>query len=333
MPVRTNGGVFTDQVLSGSMRHFKIIGADFSGAMDSQDRPVFGSAADVIFTKISQRAIIAIMNPISVLDNSMSFALENTSADWNAERLQTMIRSLGIIGVDNVDVSAINVIQVMYDLAYQATTEVLSFTDLSDTPSDYVGQAGKTIAVNISEDGLEFISFPTATIGDAPLDTNVYGRSNGTWIPVVEVSPTDGSSYVRKDGAWVLLVSNLIPLDSTNFNKNLGPADNTVQKAFETLDELDIGFSYSIVSTNQTVLPNNRYFITNNAEATLPDITTLAIGDNIRFAQQSISLGKVHAFTGQSIILENGSLVSTINYNKAVELLFVFDGTYWTLNT
>ena len=37
-----------------------------------------------------------------------------------------------------------------------------SFTSLTDTPADYVGQAGKLAAVNSTETGLEFTDAPTS---------------------------------------------------------------------------------------------------------------------------------------------------------------------------
>lgn len=35
-----------------------------------------------------------------------------------------------------------------------------TFKDLTDTPTDYTGQAGKMLVVNTAEDGLDFIDAP-----------------------------------------------------------------------------------------------------------------------------------------------------------------------------
>lgn len=44
---------------------------------------------------------------------------------------------------------------------------------------------------------------PGPGIAEAPNDTNIYGRHNLTWQPVVEEAPMDGGKYVRQNGAWV----------------------------------------------------------------------------------------------------------------------------------
>lgn len=54
----------------------------------------------------------------------------------------------------------------------------LPFTDLSDVPSDYTGQAGKVVAVNGTEDGLEFVA---GGGGGAPTSAKYFvAESDGT---------------------------------------------------------------------------------------------------------------------------------------------------------
>jgi hypothetical protein len=52
------------------------------------------------------------------------------------------------------------------------TVTNLKFTDLSDTPSAYTGQAGKATRVNVGETGLEFYT-PSAGVTDHTLLTNI----------------------------------------------------------------------------------------------------------------------------------------------------------------
>lgn len=112
MPVRKTGGVFNEQVLTGSLAHYAICGADFSGAINSYGQPVPNSAAEIIFTKISEGAYINIMNPN---DCNLSFALEAGRSIWDEISLTVMVQSLGPnVGVDHIDCTLCTVKQVPY---------------------------------------------------------------------------------------------------------------------------------------------------------------------------------------------------------------------------
>ncbi|MEX5689766.1 hypothetical protein, partial [Pseudomonas silesiensis] len=56
------------------------------------------------------------------------------------------------------------------------------FLDLTDTPSTYAGQAGNAVAVNNTEDGLEFVSFPEPAPSTFPLDTPNVNVAVGGWF-------------------------------------------------------------------------------------------------------------------------------------------------------
>jgi len=160
MPIRVNGGVFTDQVLTGSLQHFRIVGANFTGAVGPTGQPITDSAAEIIFTKIAAKATVVIMNPLTD-PTGMSFALETNRADWSAEELQTMINSLGTIGVDQIDVSNVTVEQVPYDLIEQGGSGgATTFLQLTDTPASYTNAANKYVTVNPGATGLQFTVLP-----------------------------------------------------------------------------------------------------------------------------------------------------------------------------
>lgn len=168
MPERTNGGVFNDQVLTGSLKHYRIIGADFRGATDAENRPIHGSAAEIVFSEISRRATVAIMNPVTS-DDGISFALETNRASWTIEALETLIRSLGTIGIDNVDVSNVEVERAAYDLISGGSS---TFIGLDDTPADYAGFEDYYVVVNTDGTGLEFVPGGTGS----GVVTSVFGR-------------------------------------------------------------------------------------------------------------------------------------------------------------
>ena len=109
MPQRVNGSVFSDQVLTGSLRHYLLVGADFSESFDDES-PVYGSAAEEVARVITQKAIIAIFNPYEI---GISFALESNRANWDTDELQAAIRALGTdVGTDHLDLSSIRIEEV-----------------------------------------------------------------------------------------------------------------------------------------------------------------------------------------------------------------------------
>lgn len=179
MAERRNGGVYTDSVVNGTLRHFVIIGADFSGAQDADGKPVYGSAASIIFNAISTRAIVAIMNPISVIDHGMSFALETGRSAWTVQELQDMLTSLGNdVGVDSIDLTSVTIKEVPYDFTQGG--DPLKFTDLLDTPSNYPAlSAGQIVTIRSTEDGLEFTTAVSADyiyISTTPFMTSIGNK-------------------------------------------------------------------------------------------------------------------------------------------------------------
>lgn len=112
MPQRINGSVYTDQTLSGSLKHYLLVGADFKNSF-SDKSPAAGSAAEEIVRVITQNATIVIFNPFSI---GISFALESNRANWNTSDLEIAIRELGnTVGYDNLNLSNIRLNEVEYN--------------------------------------------------------------------------------------------------------------------------------------------------------------------------------------------------------------------------
>ena len=112
MPQRINGSVYTDQTLSGSLKHYLLVGADFKNSF-SDKSPAAGSAAEEIVRVITQNATLVIFNPFSI---GISFALESNRANWNTSDLEIAIRELGnTVGYDNLNLSNIRLNEVEYN--------------------------------------------------------------------------------------------------------------------------------------------------------------------------------------------------------------------------
>ena len=229
MVVRTNGGVFNEQTLTGSLSHWVICGADFSGAVDSFGQPVPFSAAEIIFNNIEDSATVNIMNPNS---QNLSFALEENRSDWDAASLTAMVQGLGTdVGTDHVNCSVCTVQNVPYIWGCGAEPE--SFLDLTDTPKSYTGAANYVVTVNSSATGLiftpaagvaDYISVPPGTAlsfssryfvnasGTVTLpQATGSGRPAGTSIIVTK--PNSASIFINTTG-----VSDIISTDLGNTN-------------------------------------------------------------------------------------------------------------------
>jgi len=222
MPVRTTGGVFDEQVLTGSLAHYVICGADFSGAINSYGQPVPFSAAEIIFTKISEGAYINIMNPNEC---NLSFALEAGRSVWDEISLTAMVQALGPdVGTDHVDCSVCTVKRVPY--VWGCGTGATSFLDLTDTPDTYVGAANYVVTVNPTETGLVFS--PVGIVSNAfsfvasPLQPTLTAVGNDTLTLIagsntiittnalaksVTISSTAGTDYIPVPPGTALQIS------------------------------------------------------------------------------------------------------------------------------
>ena len=273
MPVRQTGGVFDEQVLTGSLAHYRICGADFSGAINNYGQPVPYSAAEIIFTKISEGAYINIMNPNEC---NLSFALEAGRSVWDEISLTAMVQSLGTdVGVDHINCTLCTVKQVPYVWGC-GTGGVDTFLELLDTPDSYVGAAGQVVTVNLTETGL---IFTPATASNAfafvasPLQPTItaLGSDTLTIIPgsniiittnalakSVTITSTAGTDYVPVPPGTALLISTkyyvtgsgivtLPPLSGSGYTAGRSVA---VTKAIGTTVFINVGNVLDIISTD-----------------------------------------------------------------------------------
>jgi len=309
MPVRVHGGVFDQQVLTGSLSHYVVCGADFSGAFDSYGQPVPDSAAEIIFTKISEGAYINIMNPN---DCNLSFALEEGRSVWDEISLTALVQSLGPdVGVDHVDCSVCTVKRVPY--IWGCGTGATTFLQLTDTPDTYAGAANYVVTVNPTETGLIF--------------TPVGITSNAFSYVAVPTQPT-----LTATGSDTLTI---IPGTNVNITTNAIARSLTINST--------AGTDYIPVPSGTTLNFSLRYFVT----GPFPGTVYLPLGTGSgKPAGTSIIIAKpanapvyptsyISIFvntTGADIINTDLGFTNSVEFDATQEIILVFDGVHtWNL--
>lgn len=302
MPIRTNGGVFDQQILTGSLSHWVICGADFSGAINSFGKPVPNSAAEIIFRNIEEHATIDIMNPN---DCNLSFALEEGRSIWDEISLTVMVQSLGTdVGVDHINCAVCTVKQVPYVWGC-GTGGATTFLDLTDTPSTYTGAANYVVTVNPTETGLIF----------TPLGITSNAFS------FVDVPTQPGLVAVGSDTLTIIPGSNIVI------------TTNALAKSI-TINSTG-GTDYVPVPAGTALAFSTKYFVTSAGPAvTLPHGTGSGkpAGTSVIVTKPN-GISVFVATTGPTDIISTDlGLDTTIEFDATQECIFVFDGTStWNL--
>lgn len=294
MPVRQSGGVFDEQVLTGSLSHWVVCGADFSGAINSYGQAVPNSAAEIIFTNISESAYINIMNPN---DCNLSFALEQGRSTWDEISLTQMIQGLGNdVGVDHIDCSVCTVKQVPYIWGCDMGAE--SFLDLTDTPDSYAGSAGYVVTVNPGETGL---IFTPATA------SNAFAFVASPAQPTVTAVGSDTITFIA--------------------GTNMSITTNALLKTV-TFDATGGGSGLYIPVPPATALAaDTRYYVTSPGTVTLPLGTgTLTAGTFVKVTKKPGDTIFINAVGADDIATDLGNDTS-IEFDATQECVFIFDGT------
>ncbi len=300
MPIRIHGGVFDQQVLTGSLSHWVICGADFSGAINSYGQAVPNSAAEIIFKNIEESATINIMNPN---DENLSFALEEGRSSWDEISLTIMVQSLGSdVGVDHVDCAVCTVKRVPYIWGCGAPSAT-SFLDLTDTPDTYSGSANYVVTVNSSATGLVF-----TPVG---ITANAFSFIASPSQPTISASGSDTLTFVA--GTGVSLTTNA-SLKQVTINAT-GTSD------------------YIPVPAGTALEFSKQYFVTSSGTVTLPTGTGSGrpVGTSV-IITKLVSATIFINVTGFDIISTDLGDTNSIELDVTQECIFVFNGTSsWNL--
>lgn len=301
MPIRTSGGVFSSQVLTGSLVHYVVCGANFSGAIDSFGNPVPNSAAEIIFNRIQSGAYVNIMNPN---DCNLSFALEADRSIWDETSLTIMIQSLGTdVGVDHIDCSLCTVQEVPYVWSC-GTGGANSFLDLVDTPSTYAGSAGYVVTVNPAATGLIF----TPSSGG-----NAFSNIAVALQPTISAVGSDTITFIA--GSNIVLTTNALA-------KTL------------KIDATGSTSDYIPVPPGTLLSISTRYFVTSSGTVTLPSTVAAGFtaGKSIIIAKRVTDIIFVDVGAITDIIATDLGTTNSIEFDATQEIIFVFDGiSTWNL--
>lgn len=351
MVVRVHGGAQYDQNLTGNLRHYRILGIDFSGAisdgnviipninygLDShghqivhvvpEGTPVPGSAAEIIFLMLGEQAQVAIMNPSS---DGLFFALENDSNSWDISDMQFAIRNLGTdVGVDHLDLHLANIEEVPYELSYDLLEDP-TFLILTDTPDSYVGQANKAVLVKSDESGLEFISLGSA----GPIALTDLTDVTITSVANNNVLQFNGTQWVNISPPWLTSISGLSINDLLDVNTAGVSNGQTLIWNGTTFVPGTVSGStsiYLVPTPGSTLVKDSKYFLgTNGSSYILPNIATLVPGDYVDIASSITATSTISGFSGQQIATTIGT-DSVIFVDVASQMTFLFDGTRWEL--
>lgn len=294
MPVRQSGGVFDEQVLTGSLAHYVICGADFSGAINSYGQAVPYSAAEIIFTKISVSAYINIMNPNEC---NLSFALEEGRSTWDEISLTAMVQGLGSdVGVDHIDCSVCTVKRVPYVWGC-GTGGVDTFLELLDTPDSYAGSAGMVVAVNPGETGLIFVP-ATAS--------NAFAFVASPTQPTIPAVGSDTLTLIA--GTNMVITTNAL-LKTVTFDASGGSG------------------LYIPVPPATALAADTRYYVTSSGTVTLPlGFGLLTAGTFVKVTKKPGDTVFINAVGADDIATDLGNDTS-IEFDATQECVFIFDGT------
>ena len=288
MPIRTSGGVFNDQMLTGSLSHYVVCGADFSGAVNSYGQPVPGSAAEIIFNRIESGAYVNIMNPNEF---NLSFALEEGRSVWTEESLTAMIQSLGPdVGVDHIDCTVCVCSRVPY--VWSCGTGVESFLDLSDTPDSYAGAAGYVVTVNPGETGLIF--------SPAPAGSNAFAFLASPSQPTISAIGADTLTLIA--GTNMTITTDAL-LKTVTFDATGGGTGSN---------------DYIPVPAGTALAISQKYFVTSAGTVTLPAL------DGLSVPGQSVTITKK---VGITVLVDVGDPTDEINTDVGSTDQIEFDAT------
>lgn len=88
-----------------------------------------------------------------------------------------------------------------------------------------------------------------------------------------------------------------------------------------------------VITSDQSITVAKKYFINGAHTVTLPDHTlaSIVVGSYVEILTKSNATAIINTFTGQSILLQDGSTTNTITHDTVSILTLIYDGTDWSM--
>lgn len=118
---------------------------------------------------------------------SFAFTARQLQSDVPAGTAPLIVASGDLVSNLNADL-----LDGQHAAAFSPAGHSHTFLNLTDAPSDYTGQANKTVSVKATEDGLEFTAAGAGTFGDLS-DVDLTGAAAGDFVQF------DGASWIDFD--------------------------------------------------------------------------------------------------------------------------------------
>ena len=211
------------------------------------------------------------------IDNKILYVNEDITTELSEAPSISVAYSTDIDGnysVDNFSYDGLNTIITLRDELPSTTTFDGSLKLLEDG-----WNGGKTLSLSINTDTLSSdVQTNSTRIDTISGDVQTNLANIDTLSGDVQSNTNNISTHINNTSSHQ---ASTITLNTTNFDNNLSIADNTVQKALETLDELVGGgspTSGSIVSLDTTNFDNNLSIADNTVQKAFETLDELAGG-------------------------------------------------------
>lgn len=129
----------------------------------------------------------------------------------------------------------------------------------------------------------------------------------------------------------------LVGTDTTDFDGILSAADDTVQKALDTLDNGVLAWT-EVTTTSQAASGNNGYIANNGALVTITLPATSAVGEIIRITGKGTGGWRLATRAGQTIYFVGGNTTTgaggrldSTDDRDSVEIICVTADTDWNI--
>jgi hypothetical protein len=245
---------------------------------------------------------------------SASNTVRWTGTDWTP----AITEISGLAAVPDVDIDPGDLVT-GYVLTYDAVSETfglqpvatpsLTLLDLTDTPSDYTGQAGKILVVNSTEDGVEFDDAPSGGAEDFLDLTDTPGSYSGHGNKLVAVNSGETAlEFVDAPSA--------LPTTTSNASKILRV--NSAETGVEWVEDITTSTVSSSRDLTNTDFSGGKTLLVDSGSAVALNIPSgLTRTSPVLIVRQGTGTVTVTAGGGVTLNSADGNVALRVRYSSA----------------